>query len=92
MVLGYAGPGGRARRAGRDLGASAPESGRLPATWLQPGMDPVPAEKDVDVCRAADGSRLDIEFVGQDGVLSGEEVLPGFELAMSKLFPASENA
>ena len=46
----------------------------------------LPAEKGVDVCRAA-GSRLDIEFVGADGKLSGEEILPGFELEMTKLFP-----
>ena len=34
----------------------------------------LPADKGVDVCRSADGARLDIEFVGQDGVLSGEDV------------------
>ena len=50
----------------------------------------LPAEKGVDVCRAADGSRLDIEFVGQDGALSGEDVLPGFELEMARLFPVEE--
>ena len=49
----------------------------------------LPGDKGVDVCRSADGSRLDIEFVGQDGVLSGEDALPGFELALSKLFPVS---
>lgn len=48
-----------------------------------------PAEKGVDVCRFAAGVRLDIDFVGQDGKLSGEEILPGFELEMSRLFPAS---
>ena len=52
----------------------------------------LPAEKGVDVCRSAAGARLDIEFVGQDGKLSGEEVLPGFELALTKLFPVSEEA
>lgn len=50
----------------------------------------LPAEKGVDICRAADGSRLDIEFVGQDGALSGEDVLPGFELEMARLFPVEE--
>ena len=49
----------------------------------------LPAEKGVDVCRAAEGSRLDIEFVACDGLLSGEDVLPGFELALTKLFPPS---
>ncbi len=48
-----------------------------------------PAEKGVDVCRAADGSRLDIEFVSGDGVLSGEDVLPGFDLDVARLFPPS---
>ena len=52
----------------------------------------LPSKKGVDVCRSADGTRLDIEFVGQDGVLSGEEVLPGFALALTKLFPVSEEA
>ena len=47
----------------------------------------LPAEKGVDVCRSVDGARLDIEFVGQDGKLGGEEVLPGFELEMTRLFP-----
>lgn len=51
----------------------------------------MPAEKGVDVCRAADGSGLNIEFVGQDGTLSGEAVLPGFELDVSVLFPLSED-
>lgn len=41
----------------------------------------------VDVCRSADGARLDIEFIGADGKLSGEDALPGFELELSRLFP-----
>ncbi len=48
-----------------------------------------PAEKGVDVCRAADSSRLDIEFVARDGLLSGEDVLPGFELKLTQLFRES---
>ncbi len=48
-----------------------------------------PAEKGVDVCRAADSSRLDIEFVARDGLLSGEDVLPGFELELTQLFRES---
>ena len=47
----------------------------------------LPAEKGVDVCRAAAGGRLDIEFVGQAGALSGEDVVPGFELPLSRIFP-----
>lgn len=50
----------------------------------------LPSEKGVDVCRSADGARLDIEFVSADGILSGEDVLPGFELALSRLFPKPE--
>ena len=48
----------------------------------------LPAAKGVDVCRSATGARLDIEFVGADGKLSGEDALPGFELELSRLFPA----
>ncbi len=47
----------------------------------------LPEHKGVDVCRFVDGSRLDIEFIGQAGKLSGEGVLPGFELEMTRLFP-----
>ena len=49
----------------------------------------LPAEKGVDVCRSAAGARLDIEFVGQSGQLSGEDILPGFELELTRLFPPS---
>ena len=52
----------------------------------------LPAEKGVDVCRSVDGPRLDIEFVGQDGKLSGDDVLPGFELEMTRLFPITETS
>ncbi len=47
----------------------------------------LPSQRGVDICRSATGARLDIEFVGADGVLSGEEALPGFELELSRLFP-----
>ena len=48
-----------------------------------------PAAKGVDVCRSSTGPRLDITFIGQDSKLSGEDVLPGFELDMTRLFPPS---
>lgn len=32
----------------------------------------LPSARGVDVCRSADGARLDIEFVSADGTLSGE--------------------
>ncbi len=64
---------------------------RKAVTYLNTGTTMVwivlPAEKGVDVCRSVDGARLDIEFVGQDGKLGGEGILPGFELEMTRLFP-----
>ena len=65
---------------------------RKAAIYLRHGTKLVwivlPDERGIDICRAVDGSRLDIEFVGRDGTLSGEQVLPGFELQVSRLFPA----
>ena len=46
-----------------------------------------PADKGVEICRASEGAGLNIEFVGRDGSLSGEDVLPGFELELTRLFP-----
>jgi len=46
-----------------------------------------PADTGVDVCRASEGAELNIEFVGRGGCLSGEDVLPGFELELTRLFP-----
>ena len=67
---------------------------RKAAIYLDNGSSLVwivlPAEKGVDICRSADGARLDIEFVGADSTLSGEDVLPGFELELSRLFPNPE--
>ncbi len=68
---------------------------RKAAVYLHYGTQLVwivlPTEKGVDVCRAVDGSRLDIEFVGSEGSLSGEQILPGFELDLADLFPATES-
>ena len=68
---------------------------RKAALYLRHGTQLVwivlPAEKGVDVCRAADGPRLNIEFVGQESSLSGEQVLPGFELKLELLFPADKS-
>ena len=47
----------------------------------------LPSQRGVDVCRSASGARLDIEFIGADGILLGEDALPGFELELSRLFP-----
>lgn len=49
----------------------------------------LPVEQGVDVCRAGEGSGLNIQFVGRDGCLSGEDILPGFELELNLLFPDS---
>ena len=53
------------------------------AVWIV-----LPSQRGVDVCRSASGARLDIEFVGADGVLSGDDALPGFELELSRLYPS----
>ena len=67
---------------------------RKAALYLRHGTQLVwivlPAERGVDVCRAADGPRLNIEFVGQESSLSGEQVLPGFELELGLLFPTEK--
>ena len=67
---------------------------RKAAVYLRYGTQLVwivlPAEKGVDVCRSVDGSRLDIEFVGNEGSLSGEQILPGFELELGLLFPSAK--
>ena len=61
------------------------------AEWHEPRVDrPADLKRGVDVCRSADGARLDIEFIGADGLLSGEDALPGFELELSRLFPHPE--
>ena len=64
---------------------------RKAAIYLKKGARLVwvvlPCQRGVDVCRSAVGARLDIEFVGVDGELSGENVLPGFKLEVSRLFP-----
>jgi len=50
----------------------------------------LPSQRGVDVCRSASGARLDIELVGADGILLGEDALPGFALELSRLFPSPE--
>ena len=66
---------------------------RKAATYLANGASLVwivlPAEQGVDVCRASEGAGLNIQFVGRDGSLSGEDVLPGYELELKLLFPDS---
>ncbi len=61
------------------------------ATYLQHGSRMVwlvfPDQNGVEVCRQGDEERITFEFVGPDGSLSGEDMLPGFELEMAHLFP-----
>ena len=68
---------------------------RKAALYLRHGTQLVwivlPAEKGVDVCRSVDGPRLNIEFIGQESRLSGEQVLPGFELKLERLFPTEKS-
>ncbi len=72
---------------------SLAEARRKAAIYLANGTSLVwivlPAEKGVDVCRASEGAGLNMEFVGLGGSLSGEAVLPGFELELKLLFPDS---
>ncbi len=74
---------------------TAPQFRRKARIYLDNGASVVwivlPSERGVDVCRSADGARLDIEFIGADGLLSGEDALPGFELELSRLFPQPES-
>ncbi len=46
----------------------------------------IPDRKGVEVCRLDDSGDIRAEFIGVDGSLSGEDVLPGFELPLSRLF------
>ena len=66
---------------------------RKAAVYLANGTSLVwivlPDEQGVDVCRAGEGAGLNIEFVGREGSLSGERILPGFNLALKLLFPDS---
>ena len=46
----------------------------------------IPNKKGVEVCRLSADGEIVSQFVGEDGSLSGEQVLPGFTLAISRLF------
>lgn len=47
----------------------------------------IPSSKSAEVCRLGAQGDMERETVGADGALSGEDVLPGFTLALSALFP-----
>lgn len=46
----------------------------------------LPDQRTVEVCRLIDDTHLQIEIVGSDGTLTGDDILPGFELEVSKVF------
>ena len=45
-----------------------------------------PERESAEVCRVDDEEQLRTETIGIDGELSGEDVLPGFALALRQLF------
>ena len=47
----------------------------------------LPKQEGVEVWRLDDSDHLRSEFLGMDDKLSGEAILPGFELEISLLFP-----
>ncbi len=63
---------------------------RKAAIYLQNGTQLVwiviPERKVVEVCRLGADGDIEREFIGQDGALSGESVLPGFTLDIARLF------
>ncbi len=46
----------------------------------------IPDKKNVEVCRLDDNGSIQNEVINADDSLSGESVLPGFELELSSLF------
>ena len=71
------------------------ELGEKAAIYLQHGTQLVwiviPGKIGVEVYRKAEDGQIASEFVGADGTLSGEDVLPGFTLEVQQLFPALDN-
>ncbi len=46
----------------------------------------IPDKKGVEVCRLDANGDIQIEFIGAEGAVTGEPVLPGFRLELSSLF------
>ena len=63
---------------------------RKAAIYLRNGTQLVwivtPNSKRVQVCRLDEDDEIQSDVVAEDGALSGETVLPGFELPLTKLF------
>ena len=49
----------------------------------------LPDQRGAEICRQGDEATIEVEFVGPEGSLSVEDLLPGFQLELSKLFPSS---
>ncbi len=69
---------------------SRAELRRKAAIYLRNGSQLVwlvlPERKAVEVCRLGRGDEIEYEFIGENGSLYGETVLPGFRLELTKLF------
>ncbi len=69
---------------------SRAELRRKAAIYLRNGSQLVwlvlPERKAVEVCRLGRDGEIEYEFIGENGSLSGENVLPGFRLELTKLF------
>lgn len=69
---------------------SLPQLRRKAAIYLANGTQLVwiviPEQRGVEVCRLNATGDIEREFIGQDGALSGESVLPGFTLEIAQLF------
>ena len=63
---------------------------RKAAIYLQHGAQLVwiviPDKQGVEVCRLDEGGEIQSTVIGIDDSLSGESVLPGFALELSRLF------
>ena len=46
----------------------------------------IPDRKGIEVCRLDANGDIQIEFIGAEGAVTGEPVLPGFRLELSSLF------
>lgn len=49
----------------------------------------LPEVQGIEVCRASDDGGMSLEFVGREGSVSGEAVLPGFRLEIEPLFASA---
>ena len=48
----------------------------------------LPDQSGAEICRQADDAAIKVEFVGPDGSLSGEDLLPGFRVGIAEAIPA----